>query len=151
MRTDRKWLADTTGRLKRAEGECRVSREFWKRRRTRTTLERSTGTTDVASVPEHRIINGLAELVCGYPLVGQDLADLSVAVPITHQILRKLWPNQAEKYTKYLYKDGSDDLTLMVGIMRGGQQVFDWLVPGSTMVPMGLAMYLSRADIAKSA
>jgi hypothetical protein len=70
VRTDRKWLADTTGRLKRAERECRVSREFWKRRRTRTTLERSTA-TDVASVPEHRIVNGLAELVCGYPFVNK--------------------------------------------------------------------------------
>jgi hypothetical protein len=34
-------------------------------------LERSTGVRDVASVPEHRIINGLTELICCFSFVGK--------------------------------------------------------------------------------
>jgi hypothetical protein len=43
-------------------------------------LERATGARDVQSVPEHRIVNGLAELICGFSFVGRSAPSKSQAI-----------------------------------------------------------------------
>ncbi len=43
-------------------------------------LERATGARDLQSVPEHRIVNGLAELICGFSFVGRSAPSKSQAI-----------------------------------------------------------------------
>ncbi len=52
-------------------------------------LERATGARDVASVPELRIVNGLAELVCGYSFAAVKPVDNVVRLHEALALIRK--------------------------------------------------------------
>jgi hypothetical protein len=75
---------------------------------------------------------------------GQDMADVSVGVPITFQVIRRLWPDHVNECMDYLVKNISKDALLMTGVMRGGQQYLDWRNHKRT--PMGLGVFLIEGD-----
>jgi hypothetical protein len=77
---------------------------------------------------------------------GQDMADMSIGVPITYQVIRNLWPEHVNAYMDFLVKNiGSDEL-MNVGMMHGGQQYLDYRKPGRSGVPMGLARFMIEGD-----
>jgi hypothetical protein len=49
----------------------------------------------------------------------------------------------------YLLSHGSDDKLVVAGMVRGGQQYFDWRA-GATDTPMGLGLFLSGADLVET-
>lgn len=78
--------------------------------------------------------------------IGQDMADSSVGVPVTFQILRRLWPEDAYDYMDFLVDSiGQNDL-VMFGVMHGGQQFLDYAKPGREGAPMGLARFMIDGD-----
>jgi len=78
--------------------------------------------------------------------IGQDMSKMSVGVPITFQIMHKLWPEHTVEYMDVIARNiGSDDV-MMFGIMHGGQQYTDYLKAGSAGAPMGLARFIIDGD-----
>jgi hypothetical protein len=78
---------------------------------------------------------------------GYDMADVSVGVPITFQIIRRLWPDHVNECMDYLINNISKDALLMAGIMRGGQQFVDFSrKPDGPGVPTGLGIFLLEGD-----
>ena len=77
---------------------------------------------------------------------GLDMADVSIGVPITYQVIRKLWPDKVNVYMDFLIKNMHSDALIAVGMMRGGQQYLDRLKPGAAGVPMGLAIFITEGD-----
>jgi hypothetical protein len=69
--------------------------------------------------------------------IGQDMADMSVGVPITFQVIRKLWPDRATEYMDFLAKNLRTDQLLNVGIVHGGQQYLDYRKPEAPVSPWG--------------
>jgi len=67
-------------------------------------------------------------------------------VPITYQVIRKLWPNRATEYMDFLAKNLRTDELVNVGVMHGGQQYLDYRKPGVSGVPMGLARFMIEGD-----
>ena len=78
--------------------------------------------------------------------IGQDMSDMSIGVPITFQVIRKLWPDHVNEYMDFLAKNINTDELLMIGIMHGGQQYFDYSKPGASGAPMGLARFMIEGD-----
>ena len=71
------------------------------------------------------------------------MADVSVGVPITFQIIRRLWPDHVNECMDYLVNNISKDALLMAGITRGGQQFVDFSrKPDGPGVPTGLGIFL---------
>jgi hypothetical protein len=69
---------------------------------------------------------------------GLNMADMSIGVPITYQVIRKLWPEKVDVYMDFLIKNiTNSDALMTVGVMSGGQQYLEWHKPGNTRVPMG--------------
>jgi hypothetical protein len=81
---------------------------------------------------------------------GHDMADISIGVPITFQVIRKLWPQHANKCMDYLVKNINSDTLMMAGVMQGGQQYLDFRKHGSARPPMGLARSIIEGDDAQS-
>ena len=78
--------------------------------------------------------------------IGQDMSDVSVGVPITFQVIRKLWPDRAAAYTDFLAKNIRSDELIMIGVMHGGQQYVEYSKPGAPGAPMGLARFMVKGD-----
>ena len=81
-----------------------------------------------------------------FRVMGQDMADVSVGVPITFQVIRKLWPDHVNECMDYLVKNISKDALMMAGVMHGGQQYLEYRKPGTPGVPMGLGIFLIEGD-----
>lgn len=73
---------------------------------------------------------------------GHDMADMSIGVPITFQVIRRLWPDHVNDCMDFLAKNLQSDALMNVGIMQGGQQFLDYSKPGSSGAPMGLARFM---------
>jgi hypothetical protein len=69
--------------------------------------------------------------------IGQDMADIAIGMPITFQILRRLFPGDEQRYLDFVRSSLPND-TDMTGILQGGQQYLDFN-RGQLAVPMGLA------------
>src|SRR5438067_963405 len=63
----------------------------------------------------------------GLRAVGQDMADTSIGVPVTYQVLRRVFPNSEQRYLEFIAASIKNDRNMMAGIMLGGQQYIDWL------------------------
>ena len=77
---------------------------------------------------------------------GHDMADMSIGVPITFQVIRELWPDHVNKYMDFLAKNITGDPLMMIGVTHGGQQYLDYSKPGATGAPMGLARFMIEGD-----
>jgi hypothetical protein len=77
---------------------------------------------------------------------GHDMADMSIGVPITFQVIRKLWPDHVNECMDFLAKNLTTDALLNFGMMHGGQQYLDYSKPGTSGVPMGLACFMIEGD-----
>ncbi len=69
---------------------------------------------------------------------GQDMADLKIGVPVTYQVLRRVFPGREDVYLEFIGNSLNHDGIMMSGITLGGQQCLDWL-NGKLQAPMGLA------------
>jgi hypothetical protein len=73
---------------------------------------------------------------------GWDMADIEIGVPVTFQVIRRLWPGKEREYMDFLVAHLSDQF-VAAGMMHGGQQYLDSLKPeNSGNAPMGLARYI---------
>ena len=70
--------------------------------------------------------------------VGQDIGDSLIGIPITFQILRKLFPGREERYANYLAEKMGRDQVVTASAMTGGQQFLDFM-NNKLAAPMGLA------------
>jgi hypothetical protein len=78
-------------------------------------------------------IYGFAD--CALRNIGQDMGDASVGVPVIYQVLRRLFPDKAEKYVTFLI-DNMRDERVLLGMMTGGQQYADYFCkPGREGMP----------------
>lgn len=73
--------------------------------------------------------------------IGQDMADNAVGIPVTFQILRRLFPGTEHEYLEFLKENIGKDATMMAAVMYGGQQYIDFN-NGKLGAPMGLAKTL---------
>ncbi|MGO8689799.1 MAG: hypothetical protein ACLQLG_09195 [Thermoguttaceae bacterium] len=73
--------------------------------------------------------------------IGQDMSDVSVGVPVTFHVLRRIFPGHEEKYMQYLADHMPIDETVLLGAMTGGQQWLDYNA-GKLSVPMGMALFI---------
>jgi hypothetical protein len=78
--------------------------------------------------------------------VGQDMADMEIGVPVTFQVIRRLWPDRAIEYMDFLAKNVRTDALINIGLMQGGQQYLDYRKPDRPGVPMGLARFIIEGD-----
>ena len=74
------------------------------------------------------------------------MADMSIGVPITFQVIRRLWPDHVNECMDFLAKNLQRDALMMAGIMHGGQQFLDYSKPGASGAPMGLARFMIEGD-----
>lgn len=83
---------------------------------------------------------------CALRSVGEDMADISIGIPITHHVIRALFPGREQVYIEFLVKNLSDEMVVL-GMMTGGQQYADFIIkPGAQGVPMGLAKFILQGD-----
>ncbi len=73
--------------------------------------------------------------------IGQDMADNAVGIPITFQVLRRLFPGNEHDYLEFLKENVGKDATILAAVMYGGQQYIDFN-NGKLAAPMGLAKTL---------
>jgi len=73
--------------------------------------------------------------------IGQDMSDMSVGVPLTYHVLRRVFPGDEQRYLDYIAQSIKSDDQMMAGVMLGGQQYLDCL-NGKLRAPMGLARCL---------
>ena len=78
--------------------------------------------------------------------IGQDMGDISIGVPITFQVLNRLFPGRGENYTKFLFETMGKDEVVTLGAMTGGQQWIEKTKPESKGVPMKFGMFLMEGD-----
>lgn len=71
-----------------------------------------------------------------------NMSDLSVGVPVTFHVLRRLWSDHATEYLEFLVKNIGKDPLVMLGAVRGGQEFVDFIKSGGKEAPMGLAEFL---------
>lgn len=86
----------------------------------------------------------------GLRVIGQDMSDMSVGVPLTYQVLRRVFPGFEQRYLDYIVQSIKSDHNMMAGVMLGGQQYLDWL-NGKLHAPMGLARCLIELESDASA
>lgn len=77
---------------------------------------------------------------------GHDMADMSIGVPITFHVIRRLWPGNVDECMDFLANNIKTDMLMNAAIMHGGQQFLDYSKPGASGVPMGLARFLVQGD-----
>jgi hypothetical protein len=70
--------------------------------------------------------------------VGQDMSETEVGIPVTFQVLRRVFPGREEKYLAYLADHMGTDEAVTLGAMAGGQQYLDFNA-GKLSASMGLA------------
>jgi hypothetical protein len=73
--------------------------------------------------------------------IGEDMADNAVGIPVTFQILRKLFPGSEQDYLEFLKGNVGKNAGMMSAVMYGGQQYIDFN-NGKLAAPMGLARTL---------
>jgi hypothetical protein len=74
---------------------------------------------------------------------GEDMADLSVGVPMVFQVLRRLFPGHDQAYTEFLANHVNDEVAVRPGMMAGGQQYLDCIAKlGAKGAPMGFARFI---------
>ena len=78
--------------------------------------------------------------------IGQDMADMAVGVPVTYQVIRRLWPDRVNEYMDFIAKHMRSDELMNIGMMHGGQQFLDYHKPGASGAPMGLARFMIEGD-----
>ncbi len=67
------------------------------------------------------------------------MTDMEVGPPITFHVLRTLWPEKEADYCDFLVDNLSNN-AVNAGMLRGGQEVTDWLKGRmSGGAPTGLA------------
>jgi hypothetical protein len=71
---------------------------------------------------------------------------VSIGVPITFQVIRRLWPERVNECMDYLAKNLQSDALLNAGMMHGGQQYLDYSKPGASGAAMGLARFMIEGD-----
>ena len=76
--------------------------------------------------------------------IGQDMADVSIGIPITFQVLRRLFPGEEHEYLAFVRENIRRDAVMMSAVMYGGQQYIDFN-NGKLKGPMGLARTLLGA------
>jgi hypothetical protein len=76
--------------------------------------------------------------------IGQDMADTSVGVPITHLVLAELFPEKADSYMVFLLNHVGWDAAVREGVMTGGNQYIEFNQPNrpNQGTAMGFARYL---------
>jgi hypothetical protein len=79
--------------------------------------------------------------------IGQNMSEISIGIPVTYQVLRRLFPGQEEKCLQFLVDRIGKDQVVMLGAMKGGQQFVDARNPGAVGHPMGLARYIIEGDM----
>ena len=73
---------------------------------------------------------------------GEDMADLSVGVPMVFHVLRRLFPGHEQAYTEFL-ANHNDEVAVRLGMMAGGQQYLDFIAkPGAKGAPTGFARFI---------
>ena len=77
--------------------------------------------------------------------IGQDMSDERVGIPVTFQILRRLFPDREEDYLTFLSDHIGSDQAMMLAVMKGGQQYSDFN-KGKLAAPMGLARYFQKKE-----
>ena len=70
--------------------------------------------------------------------IGQDMSDTSSGIPITFQVLRRVFPGREEKYCQYLAERMGTDQVVTLAAVSGGQQYLDFN-NRKLSAPMGLA------------
>ena len=80
--------------------------------------------------------------------LGQDMADISIGVPIACNVLEQLFPEpgKAKRSITFLIDHLGRDAMVNQGVMKGGQQWLDFNKPGTKGAPMGFARYLIQGD-----
>jgi len=73
---------------------------------------------------------------------GHDMADMSIGVPITFQVIRRLWPERVNDCMDFLAKNLQSDALMCAGMMHTGQQFLDYSKPGAS----GLARFMIEGD-----
>ena len=73
--------------------------------------------------------------------INQDMADASIGVPITFQVLRRVFPGRQDSYLRVLVERMGKDPAVTAGAAIGGQQYIDFQL-GKLAAPMGLARIL---------
>lgn len=76
--------------------------------------------------------------------IGQDMADVTIGVPVTFQVLRRLFPGKESDYLKILQETISSDEAGISEMMSGGQQYLDFN-SGKLSAPFGLARIIVSA------
>lgn len=69
------------------------------------------------------------------------MSDVKTGIPITFNVLGKLFPGREEKYVNFLIEKTLTDKQVILGAMKGGQQYIDFN-NGTLAAPMGLARYI---------
>lgn len=77
--------------------------------------------------------------------IGQDMSDNAVGIPITFQVMRKLFPGEEQKYVLFLRDRIGTDAVVMMAMQYGGQQYLDFN-NGKLAAPMGLAKTLLNPE-----
>ena len=73
--------------------------------------------------------------------INQDMADQSIGIPVTFQVLRRLFPGKERIYLRILSEQMGKGSAVTAGAMIGGQQYIDFHL-GKLSAPMGLARCL---------
>jgi hypothetical protein len=79
-------------------------------------------------------------------MIGQDMSDPSIGIPILCEVLNRLFPGRVEDYAKFLVSHMGKDELVTLGAMHGGQQYLKYIKPGSEGMPMGLARFIVEGD-----
>jgi len=81
---------------------------------------------------------------------GYDTSDSDMSVPLTFQVLRKLFPiGNPTKYMDFLIHNLTDEMVTL-GCMEGGQPYLDYQKPNTGGSPMGLARFILEANTSGS-
>jgi hypothetical protein len=78
--------------------------------------------------------------------IGQDMADVSLGVPIIFQILTEIFPDTAARCMVFLLDHLGRDPAISNGMMTGGKLYIDFNKPNSKEAPMGLARCLLQGN-----
>jgi hypothetical protein len=73
--------------------------------------------------------------------IGQDMSDISLGIPITFHVLKRLFPDRGEKYLQFLQDKIRTDKVVLFGSLTGGQQYIDY-ARSKLSAPMGLARFI---------
>jgi hypothetical protein len=100
------------------------------------------GTSEVSEPLELRALGYVYGFIdAALRTIDQDMADNTVGIPITFQVLRRLFPGYEHEYLEFLKENIGKDATIMAAAMYGGQQYIDFN-NGKLAAPMGLAKTL---------